>query len=149
MKRNHWLIAAAYLLAGAAALTAALLTETKLDGIFFGLAGAGLGPGLVLLGQCLYRCKPERARAYEEEQELQRIDREDEFKEMLRGKAARQLCGFHLLVTVLAMVVFTILGSFELVEGSRTVVLYLGGYLALQLVAAAVVYDRLLKKYTE
>ena len=54
MKRNHWLIAAAYLLAGAAALTAALLTETKLDGIFFGLAGAGLGPGLVLLGQCFY-----------------------------------------------------------------------------------------------
>ena len=61
----------------------------------------------------------------------------------------KPLCGFHLLVTVLAMVVFTILGSFELVEGSRTVVLYLGGYLALQLVAATVVYDRLLKKYTE
>ena len=101
------------------------------------------------LGRWLYGRKPERAQAYEEEQELQRIDREDEFKEMLRGKAARQLCGFHLLVTVLAMVVFTILGSFELVEGSRTVVLYLGGYLALQLVAATVVYDRLLKKYTE
>ena len=63
--------------------------------------------------------------------------------------AGKKLCGFHLLVTVLAMVVFTILGSFELVEGSRTVVLYLGGYLALQLVAATVVYDRLLKKYTE
>ncbi len=149
MKRNRWLVAAAYLLVGAAVLAAALMTETKLDGILFGLAGAGLGPGLLLLGQCLYRCKPERARAYEEQQELERIDRQDEFKEMLRGKAARYLHTFNLLFTCFAMLVFTVLGELELVEGSRTVILYLGGFLALQAVASVVIYHRLLKKYTE
>ncbi|MBP3493667.1 MAG: hypothetical protein J6J83_03530 [Oscillospiraceae bacterium] len=148
MKRSNLTAALCYLLVGGVCLALGVLTETKLDGILFGLAGAGICPGVLMLGQCIYRRTPEHAQQYAEKQAQERIEQKDELKEMLRGKAARYLYGLQVKVVALSMLVFSVLGSLELVEGSRTVVLYLGGFLALQLIAGVVIFNRLLRKYT-
>ena len=147
MKKSNVWVALAYILVGAVFLVLAGLTETKLDGIFAGMAGAGIGPGGLMLWQYLHYRKPEHAKGYEEKLARKRIEQNDEFKEMLRGKSAQYLHRLNLLVTCFAMLVFSVLDSLELVAGGWLITVYLGGYLVLQLVAGAVIFNRLLKKY--
>ena len=147
MKKSNMWAALAYILVGAVFLVLAGLTETKLDGIFAGMAGAGIGPGGLMLWQYLHYRKPEHAKGYEEKLARKRIEQNDEFKEMLRGKSAQYLHRLNLLVICLAMLVFSVLDSLELVAGGVCIIVCLGGYLVLQLVAGAVIFNRLLKKY--
>lgn len=149
MKRKDWVVAAAELLVGAVFIALGFLTDTKLDGIFFGLAGAGICSGAVLLGQCVYRQKPERAQAYGEKLAQERIEQKDELKEMLRGKTARYLYTSNTVLVGVVMLALAVLDSLEVVENGSTIVIYLWCYLILQMVAATVIYNRLLKKYTE
>ena len=45
MKKSDLMVGLLYIAAGVAALLAALGAGDRLDGILFGLAGAGIGPG--------------------------------------------------------------------------------------------------------
>ena len=49
MKKSNLVCGIVYTLAGVMFLIAALLTDTKLDSILFGLAGAGIAPGLLMI----------------------------------------------------------------------------------------------------
>ena len=42
MKKNNLIVCVCYIIWGIVNLLAALFTDTKLDGIFFGMAGAGI-----------------------------------------------------------------------------------------------------------
>ena len=148
MKKSNVWVALAYILVGAVFLVLAGLTDTKLDGIFAGMAGGGIGPGVIMLWKYLHYRKPEHAKAYEERLVRERIEQKDELKEMLRGKAARYLHTLNVLFVALSMLVFAVLDSLELVKGGWLIIVYLGGYLALQLIAGTVIFNRLLKKYT-
>ena len=47
--KNQLITGLGYLVAGILCLIAGLLTESKFGGILFGLAGAGIGPGALLV----------------------------------------------------------------------------------------------------
>ena len=49
MKKSNLITGIVYLLAGIVFLGTALLTDTKLDGLFFGFAGAGIIPGIMMI----------------------------------------------------------------------------------------------------
>lgn len=60
------------------------------------------------------------------------------------------LCAALLTDTVLdsiSIVIFSILGKLEIIDDSRLIVLYLGGYLVFQIVIGIVIFNQLLKKY--
>ena len=51
MKKSYFITGAVYLAFGCLMLAVALLTESRLEGILFGLAGAGIVPGIQMIVQ--------------------------------------------------------------------------------------------------
>lgn len=147
MKKSDLAAGICYILAGSLCLLAAYFMETKLDGLLFGFAGAGLGPGIVMLYRYHYWSAPERREAYRERLEQERIERNDELKEKLRDRAGRYAYLLGLVVLSCSMVVLSILESLELLEHAEGIILYLGGYMVLQIAAGTLFFRRLLKKY--
>ncbi len=68
-------------------------------------------------------------------------------KTKLRDKSGRYAYVIGLLTVSVSMIIFSILGQLEMIENSRLIVLYLGGYLFFQIVIGIVVFNQLLKKY--
>ena len=147
MKKNNLIVCILYVIWGFANLIAALFTETKLDGIFFGMAGAGIVPGLMMVYRYFYWKSPKRSQQYQELLENERVERNDELKEKVRGMAGRYVYTLSILVTAFAMLVFAVLGSLEVAVDYRVMVLYLGCFLAFQGIAGVVVFNQLMKKY--
>lgn len=133
--------------AGAACLAAALLWDTPLSSLLCGFFGGLSAPGAVQVYRYIKWSRPENAPLYRERLEQERIDLRDERKEMLRNRAGRSAYILGLLLTAAAAVIFAVLGQLELVEGSRFIVLFLGGFLAVQYTAGIFFYRRLEKKY--
>lgn len=147
MKKSNLVVGICYILAGILCLLAACFMETRLDGLLFGFAGAGLGPGIMMLYRYHYWSAPERQETYRERLEQERIERNDELKEKLRDRAGRYAYLLGLVVISCSMVVFSVLGSLELLENAEMIVLYFGGYLVLQIAAGNLFFRHLLKKY--
>ena len=147
MKKNNLIVCILYVIWGFVNLIAALFTETKLDGIFFGMAGAGIVPGLMMVYRYFYWKSPKRSQQYQELLENERVERNDELKEKVRGMAGRYVYTLSILVTAFAMLVFAVLGSLEVAVDYRVMVLYLGCFLAFQGIAGVVVFNQLMKKY--
>lgn len=128
-------------------LCLALFTETPLDGLLWGFFGGSLGAGISALGRFFYwnsrKHRKEYARYLEEEQ----INLHDELKEKLRDKAGRHTFILGLIVTAVSAMVFSLLGTFGVMENTKPLVLYLGGYLVFQYVAGLIIYLKLSKKY--
>lgn len=147
MKKSNLTVSILYIIWGIVNLLAALFTETKLDGIFAGMAGAGIVPGFMMLYRYFYWKSPKHAQEYQQRMENERIERQDELKEKVRGWAARYVYSMEIIVTALAMITFTILGTLDVAMDYTAFVLYLGMFLAFQCVAGVVVFNRLMKKY--
>ncbi len=147
MKKNNLVVCVCYIIWGIVNLLAALFTDTKLDGIFFGMAGAGIVPGLMMLYRYFYWKSPKHAKQYEELLENERIERHDKLKEKVRGWAARYVYALGILITSFAMLAFSILGTLEVTLDYRAMVLYLGCFLAFQCIAGVTIFNRLMKKY--
>ena len=147
MKKHNLIVSILYMVWGFGNLLLALYTDTKLDGIFAGMAGAGIVPGLMMLYQYFYWKSPKHAQEYQQRMENERIERRDELKEKVRGWTARYVYSMEIIVTALAMITFTILGSLDVAMDYTAFVLYLGFFLAFQCVAGVVVFNRLMKKY--
>ena len=147
MKKNNLVISCLYVAWGIVNLLAALLTDTKLDGIFFGMAGAGIVPGIMMIYRYFYWKSPKNSRRYQEILENERIEQRDELKEKVRGQAARYTYLSGVLMTSFAMLVFAVLGNLDVPVDYRVTVLYLGGFLIFQGVVGVVMFNRLMKKY--
>ena len=147
MNKKNLFVSIFYTIWGFANLIAALFTETKLDGIFFGMAGAGIVTGLMMVYRYFYWKSPKHQQAYRERMENERIEKHDELKEKIRGMAGRYVYTLGILVTAFAMLVFAVLGSLEVAVDYRVMVLYLGCFLAFQGIAGVVVFNQLMKKY--
>ncbi len=147
MKKSNLVCGIVYTLVGFVFLMMALITDTKLDSILFGLTGATIAPGLLMIYRYFYWSSPKRSQKYQEILENQRIERHDELKEKIRDKSGRYAYVFGLIITSVAILVFCILGNLELVENYRMIVLYLGGYLAVQIILGIIIFNHLLKKY--
>lgn len=147
MKKSNLVSGIVYTLVGVAFLIVALLTDTKLDSILFGFTGAAIAPGLLMIYKYFYWSSPKRSQKYQEMLENERIERHDELKEKIRDKSGRYAYILGLIITSASMLIFSILGNLELVENCRMIVLYLGGYLTIQIIVGIAIFNHLLKKY--
>ena len=147
MKKGNMIVGLLYVLFGVACLLAALLIETKLEGILWGFAGAGIMPGILMICRYFYWNSPENKERYEERLENERIELHDELKTMVRDKAGRYTYNLGLLIVSCSILVFGILGALEIIESAPLIVLYLSGYLVVQIIAGMVIFNRIIKQY--
>lgn len=147
MKKSNLICGILYVLFGAACLMAALLIETKLEGILWGVAGACILPGLMMVFQYFYWSSPKNKERYEARLENEHIEQHDELKTKIRDKAGRYTYILGLLVISFSILVFGILSALEVIDHAHIMVLYLGGYLLFQWIAGIVIFNQLMKKY--
>lgn len=147
MKKSNLFTGIAYVFFGAACLCAAALTETKLDGIFWGFAGAGIFPGIMMICKYFYWSSPERKERYAEKLENERIEMHDELKNKLRNEAGRYAYNIGLLMVSFSILLFGILGALGLIDYARVIILYLSVYLVIQVAVGIIIFNRLMKKY--
>lgn len=147
MKKSRLITGILSALFGVTCLGVALLTETKLEGILWGLAGAGIVPGMMLVCQYFYWSSPQNKERYAQRLENEQIEIHDELKTQVRDKAGRHAYVLGIFTTCLAMIVFAVLGALEVVDHTRIILLYLFGYLLLQEFAGIFFFNRLMKKY--
>ena len=147
MKKSNLFSGIAYVFFGAACLCAAALTETKLDGIFWGFAGAGIFPGIMMIYKYFYWTSPKNKERYVEKLEDERIEMHDELKTKLRNEAGRYAYNIGLLIVSFSILVFGVLGALELIDYARAIVLYLSVYLIIQVSVGIIIFNRLMKKY--
>lgn len=147
MKTSNLTAGLAYSAAGLVFLLLALLTaEGPLTSLLYGLAGAGIGPGAVMIVRHFYWSRPGYRERYQERLEEERIELRDERNTALRDRSGRYAYVLGLVVTCLAILIFHVLGALRVLSGTRVIVLYLGAYLLFQYVAGVVIYRRLSKR---
>lgn len=147
MKKNNLIAGIIYLLAGFIFLTIALLTDTRLESLYFGFTGAGIGSGVMMICRYFYWNSPKNRERYQEKLEQEKIELHDELKEKLRDKSGRYAYILGLVVISFSMVLFSVLDSLDIIENGNIMVLFLGAYLTFQIILGVVIFKRLLKKY--
>ena len=147
MKKDNLYIGLASLFIGSVCLVIALNLKTGIESLLFGFAGAGIGPGAVMLWKYHYWTKPENRKRYQEKIENENIELHDERKTMLRDKSGSYAYLIGLAVISVSMVIFSIMGNLNIIQNSRLIILYLGGYLVFQYIIGVVIYNHLNKKY--
>lgn len=148
MKKSNLVYGIGYTIAGILFLLIGLFTDTKLDSLMFGFAGAGIVPGMIKIYQYFYWNSAENAERYKEKMETEDIEWHDELKDKVRGITARYVYMSGLCVLSVSSVVFTVLDSLEILENGNIFVLYLCAYILFQFVSGHIIFKRILKKYT-
>ena len=147
MKKSNLVTGIAYVVFGVACLIAALCLETKLEGILWGFAGAGIMPGIMMIMQYVYWSAPENKDRYLERLERVQIESNDELNVKVRNLAGRYAYVSGLMIVCASILFFGILGALEIIENARLIVLYLSAYLVIEIAVYIAVFHRLMKKY--
>lgn len=147
MKKSNLITGILYVLFGVACLIVALLIETKLEGILWGFAGAGIFPGIMMICKYFYWSSPKNKERYEERLENERIEQHDELKTKIRDRSGRYAYTLGLLIISFSILVFGVLGALDFIVNTRIIVLYLGAYLLFQVIAGIVIFNMLMRKY--
>ncbi len=147
MKKDNLYVGLASLFIGGICLVIALNFESGIRSLLFGFAGAGIGPGAVMLWKYYYWTKPENRKRYQEKIENENIELHDERKTMLRDKSGSYAYLIGFAVISVSMVIFSILGNLSIIQNSELIILYLGGYLVFQYIIGVVIFNHLNKKY--
>ncbi|SHK54299.1 hypothetical protein [Desulforamulus aeronauticus] len=147
MKKNNLFIGVLYFLVGVACLIIGWLFETKLAGLLFGFAGGSICGGAVMLWKYYYWTRPENRTKYLEKTENENIELNDERKTKLRDKSGRYAYIIGLIVISVSIILFSILGSLDIIQNYRLIILYLGGLFVFQYIAGLVIYNHLSNKY--
>lgn len=147
MKKGNLITGILYVILGITCLISALLIETKLEGILWGLAGACITPGIIMICKYFYWSSPKNKVRYKERLDKERIEIHDELKTKVRNEAGRYTYNLGLLVICFSMLIFSILGALEVIDDTHIIVGYLGGYVLFQVIAGIVIFNKLMKKY--
>ena len=147
LKNNHLITGIGFLFVGIILLLTALLTSSVLDSLLLGFACGAICSGIVMICKYFYWSMPKNKERYQKKIENENIEMHDELKVKLRDRSGRFAYVLGLMVISLSIVIFSILGKLEMVADSRTIILYLGGYLVFQIIVPIVFYRKLLKKY--
>lgn len=147
MKKSYLLTGFIYIVAGLAFLILALRTDTRLNSIFSGLAGAGIVPGLMMIYKYFYWNRPENRQRYQKKLENEQIEIHDELKSMLRAQAGRWAYVIGTLAISAAMLVFCILGQLEIVADYKLIIFFLFSFMIFQFAVYVAVFNHLLKKF--
>lgn len=147
MKKSNLVAGIGSVVVGVVCLLIALLTETKLEGILWGITGAGIAPGVMSIFRYFHWNAPENRAHYEELLENERIEMHDELKNKVRNQAGRYAYVSGLMIICASILVFSILGALGIVENARVFVLFLFGYLIVQYILGIAIFNRLMKQY--
>lgn len=148
MKKSTLFTGALYLLIGILCAFLAIKFEWKIESLLWGLAGAGIVPGSVMIWKYLYWMKPQNREEYEKRMKTERIEMQDERKIMLRDKSGRITYMIMIGVYCVLMMFFALCVVLDLfMPFSRYIVIVLGLLLLLQWGCGLFVFDRLEKKY--
>lgn len=147
MKKSNLLEGILFILGGVILLCAALLTDSVLDSLLIGFAAGAICSGIVMTCKYFYWSTPKNKERYQEKIENEKIELHDELKTKLRDRSGRYAYAIGLMTVSVSMIIFSILGQLEIIDNSRLIVLYLGGYLIFQIVTGIVIFNQLLKKY--
>ncbi len=148
MKKKDLMTGCLYTVLGAAALLAAVFTDTPLDSLMCGFAGGFGFPGICMIIRYFYlSSSPVRQAEYARRLDEAAIEKNDELKEKLRDKSGRYAYVAGMFVISFSMFLIAMLGAAGKITGSRFMVLYLGGLLVFQAAAGIVIYNRMLRKY--
>lgn len=147
MKKSNLLVGLIYLFVGIVCLISALNFESRIGSLLAGFAGAGICGGSFILWKYYYWTKPENKARYKEKIENDNIEIHDERKTMLRAKSGRYAYIIGMIVISASIVVFSIIGSFNKIEGSELIVLYLAGFLVFQYITGILIFNHLSRKY--
>lgn len=147
VKKNNLITGLIYLIIGISCFIIQNIFETGLDSILIGLAGAGIGGGMVMLWKYYYWTRPKNQKEYEELVENRTIDLQDERKEKLRDKSGRYAYLLGLIILSISILVFSVLGSLDIIKNSQLIILYLALFLIFQYLIGIIIYRYLSKKY--
>lgn len=79
--------------------------------------------------------------------EAEDIELKDERKTKLRDKSGRYAYLVGLVVLSISIVAFSVLGSLDVIQNVRLIIIYLGGLLVFQYIIGLVIYNHLSNKY--
>lgn len=134
-------------LVGVAMVLAALVAEHWLAPLFCGFAGTTLSPIVYALYYFVSDRRPEQRARHEAQAQARQRQMFDELGVKLRDRAAYWTYTAVLVGGGIAVVVLTLLGRLEVIEGWRPAVLCLGLLLAATLLIDAVILRLLQRKY--
>ena len=149
MKRSYLWTGIGMIALGLVCLAVAILWDTPLDSLLCGFSGAFAVPGAMQIWKYFKWTRLETPDSYRRHVEEEQIALRDERKEMLRNKSGRYAYILGLLVAALAILLFSVLDAFGVIEEDTAslMVLSLAGYALFQLVAGWVIYKLLEKRY--
>lgn len=147
MKKNNLWCGICFIAVGQAALAAALLWDSRLQSLLWGIAFGFMGSGVTQVWKYVKWTRPENAAVYREKLEQERIDLHDERKEMLRDKAGRYAYLLGLLVCMLGIFVLAVLGSLGVVEHYRLALFVLAAFAVLEYATGVWFYRWLSRRY--
>lgn len=147
MKKNNLFIGIMYIFGGAVLLFLVLLTDSIIENLLIGFASGGICAGIAMICRYFYWSRPENRERYQEKMANENIEIHDELKIKLRDKSGKYAYVLGLVAVSISIVIFSILGELEIVDNSRVIILYLGGYLVFQIITGIVIFNYLLKKY--
>ncbi len=149
MKRSYLWTGIGMIALGLVCLAVAILWDTPLDSLLCGFSGAFAVPGAMQIWKYFKWTRLETLDSYRRHVEEEQIELRDERKEMLRNKSGRYAYILGLLVAALAILLFSVLDAFGVIEEDTAslMVLSLAGYALFQLVAGWVIYKLLEKRY--
>lgn len=147
MKKSNLYVGLVYLFIGIIFLVSALNFESRLESLLFGFAGAGICGGAVILWKYCYWTRPENRDRYQEKIENENIEIHDERKTILRDKSGRYAYIIGMIVLSVSIVIFSIIGSLNIIENSKLIILYLAGFFIFQYVTGILIFNHLNKKY--
>ena len=147
MKKSMLYAGVGYMLFGIMCIAIALIFEFKFESFLWGMGGAGIGPGIMMVWKYMHWSKPENRDEYNERLRIERIEMADERKVMLRDKSGRGTYLIMLGVYCILLMIFsffTTMGWF--MPFSKYIVIVLSILLIFQFVCGIIVFNYFNKK---
>lgn len=147
MKKSNLYTGITYLFMGLLFGVIAGFTNTKLESLIWGFAASGVGGGSVILWKYFYWTRPQNEIRYKERLENEFIELHDERKEKFRNQSGRYAYILGLITIWVSIVIFFVLESLQIIHHTRTLIIYLFGYLVFQYIAGIIIFRHLNNKY--
>lgn len=147
MKRSMLYAGIGYILAGIAFAVLAIATEFVLTPLFWGLAGACIGPGVMMIWKYRHWSRPDRRELYEQRIKQEQIELHDERKIMLRDKSGATVFRLSLIIYPILMFLCAILSLLEIgTPFTQQLILFLLALELIQYFLGWAVFSHLSKK---
>ena len=147
MKKNTLIFGILALLIGVTALGAAFIFTGNMNGVFFGIGGAGCALGLGNIISYFYWTSDKNKKRYEELLENKSIEVNDELNSKIRDRAGRITCSVGFAAVCVTTILLEILEGLGLISGSFLTVIVLSCFLLFQIITYMIVFSSVKKNF--